>query len=195
MYCREALAQLLKDGVPERSRLPTVTECPAPALIPAVEALRAAARPRVILKYAACADDGELLDAIYQNGAAVVVIEVTPSFMANYAALTGYGGLVLKAPAASEISLGYHAVCAIGYDERGILIQNSFGPEWGEDGLAILPHGYPMIKERWVAVDKVDDCKIIEMCPGKKDYPINGRPGGWTPRRLSSAGGPWFPSG
>lgn len=42
-----------------------------------------------------------------------------------------------------EIS-GYHALLIVGYEERGWIIQNSWGEHWGDGGLAILPYDYPI---------------------------------------------------
>lgn len=36
-------------------------------------------------------------------------------------------------------NLGGHAVLAVGYDEVGVYIQNSWGKEWGAKGFCILP--------------------------------------------------------
>ena len=35
---------------------------------------------------------------------------------------------------------GLHAFVIAGYDERGFWVHNSFGPEWGTEGFAILPY-------------------------------------------------------
>ena len=40
---------------------------------------------------------------------------------------------------------GGHAFALVGYNELGFVVQNSWGPEWGAHGLAILPY------EEWVA--------------------------------------------
>ena len=40
---------------------------------------------------------------------------------------------------------GGHAFALVGYDELGFVVQNSWGPDWGAHGLAILPY------EEWVA--------------------------------------------
>lgn len=40
---------------------------------------------------------------------------------------------------------GGHAFALVGYNSRGFIVQNSWGPEWGASGFAILPY------EDWVA--------------------------------------------
>ncbi|HEY7131685.1 MAG TPA: C1 family peptidase, partial [Candidatus Limnocylindrales bacterium] len=36
--------------------------------------------------------------------------------------------------------LGGHAFCLVGYNETGLLVQNSWGTDWGKDGFATLPY-------------------------------------------------------
>lgn len=48
-----------------------------------------------------------------------------------------------------------HAFALVGYDERGFLVQNSWGPEWGSHGYAIL--GY----EDWLA--NAMDCWVAQL--------------------------------
>lgn len=57
------------------------------------------------------------------------------------------GGLLLPTPWPDEKGTGYHAIAAIGYDERGIKIQNSWGTGWGDGGFAILLWGYSLTRE------------------------------------------------
>lgn len=72
----------------------------------------------------------------------------------------GWDNLV-KGPAISYISkpdnpedLGGHAFAIVGYSEQGFIVQNSWGPDWGFNGFALLPysdwvrHG----TDAWVAV-------------------------------------------
>jgi len=78
-------------------------------------------------------------------------------------------------PATGETIIGGHAVMAVGYDDKmkiknanptanetkgALLIRNSWGPDWGEDGYGWLPYDYvvnslavdwwSMIKSDWV---------------------------------------------
>ena len=48
-------------------------------------------------------------------------------------------------------SIGLHAVVCYGWNEKGLLIQNSWGSKWGNKGTFILPYAYP-IEEAW-AID------------------------------------------
>lgn len=51
---------------------------------------------------------------------------------------------VLNLPGPSEMALGGHAVCAVGYDmEAGtVLVRNSWGHTWGQDGYFTMPFSY-----------------------------------------------------
>ncbi|MEP7164214.1 MAG: C1 family peptidase [Ferruginibacter sp.] len=44
-----------------------------------------------------------------------------------------------------QMGFGGHAMCVIGYDDRvaggAFQVMNSWGPEWGENGLAYIPYG------------------------------------------------------
>lgn len=48
-------------------------------------------------------------------------------------------------------SIGLHAVVCYGWNEKGLLIQNSWGSSWGNKGTFILPYAYPIV-EAW-AID------------------------------------------
>ena len=161
MFLREALSQLCKDGVPERQHLPTVTPYPSAAIAQVIAALKGLAKPQIISSYVSCDTDSEVCDAIAQTGAAVIVVEAGQSFSVNYKVFGG--GLLLPTPWPDEKGTGYHAIAAIGYDERGIKIQNSWGTGWGDGGFAILPWGYSLTRERWTVVDKQDDWDIVEL--------------------------------
>lgn len=50
---------------------------------------------------------------------------------------------------------GGHAFAIVGYDEHGFLIQNSWGPEWGDDGFATLRY------EDWV--ENAMDCWVAQL--------------------------------
>lgn len=44
---------------------------------------------------------------------------------------------------------GLHQVLCYGWNEKGLLIQNSWGENWGKNGCFILPYDYP-IEESWM---------------------------------------------
>lgn len=53
----------------------------------------------------------------------------------------------------SPTSRGGHAYCLVGYDEIGFLVQNSWGPTWGDGGFATLPYEdwLDSVYDAWVA--------------------------------------------
>ena len=53
----------------------------------------------------------------------------------------------------SPRSRGGHAYCLVGYDEIGFLVQNSWGPTWGDRGFATLPYEdwLDSVYDAWVA--------------------------------------------
>ncbi len=44
-------------------------------------------------------------------------------------------------PARDSGELGGHAFALVGYNERGFIVQNSWGPRWGAAGFAVMPYG------------------------------------------------------
>lgn len=54
---------------------------------------------------------------------------------------TGYNQCTRNDPYVkhTNVSCGGHAMLAVGYDQDGLYLQNSWGREWGDRGFAILP--------------------------------------------------------
>ena len=57
---------------------------------------------------------------------------------------------------------GGHAIALIGYNERGFLLQNSWGPEWGSHGYAILSY------DDWLTNSM--DCWVAQMGVVTRDH-------------------------
>lgn len=52
-----------------------------------------------------------------------------------------------------NVTNGGHAVTAIGYNEEGFIIQNSWGERWADQGKSILPYkDFDLIWEIWVSL-------------------------------------------
>jgi hypothetical protein len=81
--------------------------------------------------------------AIYEIGAVYVSADVhngwnLSGFQANAGAFDSYAELpVIKYPSAGG---GGHSFSLVGYTERGFVVQNSWGPTWGDRGFAILTY-------------------------------------------------------
>lgn len=81
---------------------------------------------------------------ILDNGLVVFVID----WYADNKVVNG----VLTSTMEQKNNIGGHCMVLYGWNEKGWLIQNSWGELWGDNGRAILPYDYPM-KEVWGIVD------------------------------------------
>lgn len=100
------------------------------------------ASPYPIAYYFRCTTDEEVKQAIYNYGAAIISIPTWPSF--------GDGPYV-HLPYSNELIDGYHAMCCIGWTKTHWVVQNSWGKEFGENGICYIPYNYP-IEEWWGVV-------------------------------------------
>lgn len=170
MITREALSQLVEWGTCYLNSLPTNTEYPNEAVKRFIEPLSEEASNYKIKSYVRCYEEDEICECIYQHGAALISLEITVSF--DSFVLKKDDDMILKIPVNERIR-GNHLVCAMGYTEDGILIQNSWGETWGNKGFAILPWGYP-IKESWSIVDNIKQWDLIELKVDDTNAFING---------------------
>lgn len=65
---------------------------------------------------------------------------------------------VIKYPQGNESVIGGHAVLAVGYTDSHVLLRNSWGRTWGEDGYGYLPWSYfdqtrPLATDCWALVN------------------------------------------
>lgn len=60
---------------------------------------------------------------------------------AGFCITTGWYSCSMADPVIKKtsVSLGGHAVLIVGYDRRGVYIQNSWGKEWAAKGFGVLP--------------------------------------------------------
>lgn len=59
-----------------------------------------------------------------------------------------------------EGDFGYHAIVLYGWNEKGFLMQNSWGRGWGQQGRAILPYSYGICEAK-AMVDADNDDIIV----------------------------------
>lgn len=66
--------------------------------------------------------------------------EVFEGFESEETAQTG----ILQMPGSNDVSLGGHAVLAVGYNDRRdhLIVRNSWGRHWGDKGYFYMPYGY-----------------------------------------------------
>lgn len=51
---------------------------------------------------------------------------------------------------------GYHAMTIVGWTNTHWIVLNSWGKQWGKDGICYLPFDYP-IQEAWAVIDEVTE--------------------------------------
>lgn len=111
-------------------------------------ALMALAEERKAAYYARLKTVFEIKEAIYSNKEPVMVCIPVGSnglkLNENYVALV------------PEDVSGGHAVSCYGWNEQGLLIQNSWGDDWANGGTFILPYNYP-INESWLITFKKEN--------------------------------------
>lgn len=56
---------------------------------------------------------------------------------------------------------GYHAMVCYGWNEYGLLIQNSWGTDWAENGCCILPDEYPLT-EAWAIANSESSHAMVK---------------------------------
>lgn len=144
MYVRQALKQLNHCGDCEYTDFPYNETYPqVKARIDAdKENLYAKAEPFKILNYFRCYSDNEVKRALMNQGAVVISIPVYDSFAAE-----------CPLPAKDDEYRGGHAMCVVGWDETGWLIQNSWSKTWGNKGILHLPYDYPITEFWGITVD------------------------------------------
>jgi hypothetical protein len=76
--------------------------------------------------------------AIHGMSPVVFGIPITPAFLE----VSGTG--VIPSPSVAAPKIGGHAMCALGYDERGVFGPNTWGIDWGNGGWFHLSWKYVM---------------------------------------------------
>lgn len=139
MYVRQALKQLNHCGDCEYIDFPYNETYPnvKAKIEKDKENLLAKAEPFKILNYFRCYTNDEVKIALLNQGAVVISIPVYESFSSN-----------CPIPKIGEKRRGSHAMCIVGWDKTGWIIQNSWSRLWGKGGFLHLPYDYP-VSEFW----------------------------------------------
>jgi hypothetical protein len=134
-YVRSAMSVLKNKGQAEVLRTP---------LRPA-----ATASHKIAAYYAIGAHATYIKRAVYEFGSVVIAGPWYDSWFSPKADT----GWVLPKP---DRQAGGHAILCNGWDDaRGLLLQNSWGREWGSTGRCFLPYAHvPGLWEAWRAVDQ-----------------------------------------
>ncbi|WP_287568799.1 C1 family peptidase [Thermosipho sp. (in: thermotogales)] len=180
MEPREAWAQLCKDGVPEYEDLPVIgsfTEC-YEAVYKNKDRLLKKAQNYKKLSYVAVnwKDADEIRTAIMKCGAINVCIAVYKDFDE-----VGKDGFLTSSTKGSI--RGYHSLTCVGFFTKNnkvyLIILNSWGKEWGKNGLCYMPYDYRGIQEVWAITDmqrRVIEANIAPLIipPGHFVIPFRG---------------------
>ena len=139
MYVRQALKQLNHNGDCEYKEFPYNEEYPKvkERIESNKDYLLEKAKPFSIVNYFRCNSESEVKRTLLNQGAVVLSIPVYDSFDTN-----------CPLPQEEDEYIGGHAMCIIGWDKNGWIIQNSWSKSWGDKGKLYLPYDYP-ITEIW----------------------------------------------
>jgi C1A family cysteine protease len=88
------------------------------------------------------------------RAALAVGLPVTAEFPLHPNQFEAFATGVLPLPPECEAPVGAHVVLIVGYNERGFLIRNSWGPGWGEHGHGLIPYEFArrgLIRDVWLA--------------------------------------------
>ena len=106
-----------------------------------------------VISYARILNLNELRSSLYSKGPSVIGIEC---FEAIFKTKSG----LVPMPRKDEYSLGGHAICAVGYDDKKKLIKfkNSWSTNWGQKGYGYLHYAYieRYLIDAWSSVDIED---------------------------------------
>lgn len=111
-----------------------------------LESFKKMASERKISGYAYLKTIDEVKQAIYNGGLPVIIsIDVDSEGLQ----LDKYNTIKpLKKP------YGGHTMVCYGWNKKGLLIQNSWGEEWGDNGCCVLPYDYPFTEAWTISFDK-----------------------------------------
>ena len=85
-----------------------------------------------IVNYCRLYSEREIKKAIMHQGAVVIGTTLFEGF-----------GKHVKVPTKDSKKTGGHAMCCIGWNKEGWIIQNSWGSFWGDHGYCYMPYEYP----------------------------------------------------
>lgn len=86
-----------------------------------------------LISYCRLYSEKEIKKAIMNQGAVVVGITTFEDCFGTH----------IKIPKADSVKSGGHAMCCIGWNKDGWIIQNSWGKFWGDSGICYMPYEYP----------------------------------------------------
>lgn len=114
--------------------------------------LKEKAKERKTYSYARLHNREEIKRAIYLTGHPVILcLHCCDPFIVDSNNVLVY----------SDKFSGYHAMVCYGWNEQGLLLQNSWGEGWANKGCAILPNNYPF-SESWLIADSETSFAVVK---------------------------------
>ena len=152
MMIRDALKTLKKYGIPFYEDCPGNNDIKEAVLNinNNLDRLVELAYPHRISAYYKCNSQEGIKTALITNGPVLVC-------MRTYRGATLENDIYTWDPKANY---GLHCVFIYGWDERGWLVQNSWGSSYGGDGRFVIPFSYKF-KEAWGVSDNITSCDVI----------------------------------
>lgn len=146
MSARDAMQTLLKHGCATYKELPGNHNYEeGQAYIERYkDSLKDSAYEHHITSYYIVKNDNEVKHSVRNNG---MVLAVIPIYSMDF---VNDEGIFVQSP--TFALSGYHSVAIYGWNEKGWLVQNSWGDRWGKNGRCVLPYGSE-IRELWCSVD------------------------------------------
>lgn len=107
----------------------------------------------------------ECKNAIFRNGPALIAVPVY-----------NWGPEMWKKDSGEELE-GGHAMTIIGWNDKGFIIRNSWGPKWNGDGTCVLKYDdWDLIWYAWTTVDRSDDPGFDPFFPDQEPVPTPKKP-------------------
>ena len=153
MYPREAIKTLHKIGNVEEDKFSHNKELPEIKKLvdEHIEHLKPLAEEYKIDSYARIYTIDEIKECLYNNCPVPISIPVKNNLKVDE-------NNIIKNEGQIE---GYHMVILYGWNEKGFLLQNSWGRDWGIEGRAILPYDYE-IDSAWALSTSMNNIIAFE---------------------------------
>lgn len=129
MFGRDVVAILKNEGCVKEDVWPYEPDREPKNNAMPLDVMDKAKENRIIHTYAAVMTSDGLKRAVATDGPCYISL---PCFTYNLE--------FWKADKANQDSLGGHAITVVGYNGTGFILQNSWGPQWGNKGYTVLPY-------------------------------------------------------
>lgn len=116
------------------------------------------ASPYKIDSYYAVKSISDIKSAIISFGAVSAMFPVYNCLNKLEATKEGHSKVKFSLVDRAKKPNGYHQMTIIGWNDECWIVQNSWGKEYGDDGIVYIPMGYP-IMEAWTTLDFYDELK------------------------------------